>query len=265
MTAVEVQLTRVGYTSQRAWFADRSSFFRAIRFPAMVAIIRHPRLGTILFDTGYGTALYDAPSARLYLHLLPFALPEAERVAARVADVDMVFLSHFHPDHIGGLREVPGCPPILHSRRGLAKLRSLTGLDRRRSAFFEELLPTDFAARAQALEDLPETSCDGWGPGRDVAGDGSLIAVPLPGHATGQYGLMCRLNGGKRLFLCADAAWVRANIVSKATRPAWPVRILVDDYAAFHETLDHLQAFAQAHPGVRIVPSHCEDSIGPLD
>jgi glyoxylase-like metal-dependent hydrolase (beta-lactamase superfamily II) len=234
----------------------------------MIAVIRHPRLGVILFDAGYGRSLQKAGSrhARVYRKLLPFELPETERIAARlaqlnVARVDLIFLSHFHPDHIGGLGEVPGSAPILHSREGLARLRTLRGITLHRSAFFAELLPDDFATRGQAIEDLPAAPLDApLHTGRDVAGDGSVVAVPLPGHAAGQYGLFCRLSGGRRILLCADAAWLLANIVGPI-RPTWPARIIADDYEAFTRTLGQLHEFSVNHPDVRIIPSHCEESI----
>lgn len=265
--ATELLLTRAGFCRQRAWFADRSSFSRWIVFPAMIAVIRHPRLGTILFDTGYGRALQEARSlgARAYRRMLPFELSAQERLPARleqlgVGRVDCIFLSHFHPDHIGGLREVPG-PPILHSRAGLERLRSLRRLRKWRSAFFAELLPADFESRTRAIEDLPVVpSLDPLPNGFDVAGDGSLIAVPLPGHAAGQFGLLCHLPQGRIVFLCADAAWLKANIVKQAS-PAWPVRLLVDDPIAFSATLELLRRFATRNPSVAIVPSHCEQSI----
>jgi glyoxylase-like metal-dependent hydrolase (beta-lactamase superfamily II) len=264
---VEVLLSRVGYTRKWAWLANRSSWFGSITFPAMIAVIRHPRLGTILFDCGYGRALEDAPSAKAYRRLLPFVLPDRERLPARLArmgvsQVDMIYLSHFHPDHIGGLREVPGNPPILCSRDGLARLRSLKGFPLRRAAFFAELLPDDFERRARAIEGLPRMMLEkDMGEGYDVAGDGSLIAVELQGHAAGQYGLMCRLGDGRCIFLCADAAWLSANFMDGACVPAWPVRFLVDDFRAFNSSLAWLREFSLRCPDVRVIPSHCENSI----
>jgi glyoxylase-like metal-dependent hydrolase (beta-lactamase superfamily II) len=260
---VDVTLHTVGYCRNRAWFVDRSSFTTWLTLPALVARIRHPRLGTILFDTGYGRPLIHLRmiAAQAYRHILPFLLPPEQEL--QVSGIDLVFLSHFHPDHIGALRDVPSVP-ILHSREGLAILRSLRGLNRWRSAFFPELLPDDFPARASAIEDLPlvhlPTEYQPFEQAYDVAGDGSLLAIELPGHAPGQYGLLCRLTNDRTLFLVADAAWVQSNITRLAF-PAWPVRALVSDYTAFTDTLRKLHTLHVNRPEIILVPSHCAQSI----
>jgi hypothetical protein len=52
----------------------------------MIAVIRHPSLGVILFDTGYGRAVDKARGwyAPFYRRVLPFELPETERVAMQL-------------------------------------------------------------------------------------------------------------------------------------------------------------------------------------
>lgn len=229
-----------------------------LRFPALVARIGHPRLGTILFDCGYGRALVEASgwAARIYRGVLPF------RLGAPLGSVDAVFLSHFHPDHIGGLRDVAGVP-IWYSRVGLAALRGMSEFGRAQHAFFGELLPEDFEARARAIEDCPlvELGTE-WAPfasAYDLAGDGALLAVALPGHALGQYGLICKV-GDEDVFLIADAGWVLEN-VTRLAMPARPGRLAIADYGAYQETLRRLHTLKVRRPDLWMIPSHCEKTI----
>ncbi len=268
---VELHLFAAGSCRHSAWFVEGGPLWYGMELPAMIAVIGHRRLGTILFDAGYGQPLVDSTAlpARIYRRLLPFRYGLSDSIGAHlrtlglgVRDLAMVILSHFHPDHIGGLRDVPRVP-ILHSRDGLAALRGLTGRARAEAAFFPELLPEDFSSRGEALEDRPPVELDEeWRPFReafDISGDGTLLAVALPGHALGQYGLLCHTRRGW-VFLVADAAWTRRNIADAAL-PGWPVRHLVADARAFGESLEKLAELRRRRPDVRLIPSHCAASI----
>lgn len=269
---VDVHLFCVGHCRNRAWLVESGSWFEDLHLPAMAALIRHPKAGLVLFDTGYGAPLARAGSlaARLYRRILPFQVRAEDAIPVHLralgvglSEIATIFLSHFHPDHIGSLREMPAAP-ILHSRAGLEALGKLTGPQRARAAFFPELLPADFAARARAIEELAMVELDEtWRPftaGYDVAGDGSIVAIALPGHALGQYGLLCRRGENRWVFLVADAAWTRRNI-SDLALPGWPAGALIGDPAAFRATLKKLHEFQRRRPDVPLIPSHCEASI----
>ena len=269
---VDVHLFSVGHCRNSAWFVESGPFFQQLHLPAMVAVIRHPEAGVILFDTGYGKPLVNATSlpARLYRALLPFRFKEEDSIpyhlwslGLSVDNISTIFLSHFHPDHIGSLKELPAVP-ILHSQSGLTTLAQYTARQRAQAAFLPELLPDDFPTRAQAIEGLARvTLSEEWRPfteAFDVIGDQSLLAIALPGHAVGQYGLLCRRAGGRYVFLVADAAWTRRNITELAL-PGFPAGNLIGDATAFRATLQRLHDFQKRRPEVPLIPSHCQQSI----
>jgi glyoxylase-like metal-dependent hydrolase (beta-lactamase superfamily II) len=112
---VDVHLFSVGHCRNSAWFVESGPFFQQLHLPAMVAVIRHPEAGVILFDTGYGKPLVNATSlpARLYRALLPFRFKEEDSIpyhlwslGLSLDNISTIFLSHFHPDHIGSLKEL---------------------------------------------------------------------------------------------------------------------------------------------------------------
>ncbi|MFG3756456.1 MBL fold metallo-hydrolase, partial [Klebsiella pneumoniae] len=67
-------------------------------------------------------------------------------------------------------------------------------------------------------------------------GDRSVIAVPLPGHAPGQFGIRIETTGGRDVFLAADAAWL-SLCYREQLEPLAPARAFIDDYAAYLQTL----------------------------
>jgi glyoxylase-like metal-dependent hydrolase (beta-lactamase superfamily II) len=116
---------------------------------------------------------------------------------------------------------------------------------------------------ARLLEDRPTIDLGELLPpftdGFDLLGDGSLIGVPLPGHARGQFGLLCRLEDGRRLFLLADAAWIAPNVTA-AVDPRRIVDHLAHDAAAYWATLARLRELHRRRPDIVLIPSHCAAS-----
>jgi glyoxylase-like metal-dependent hydrolase (beta-lactamase superfamily II) len=241
---------------------------RPARFPALVAILDHPDEGTILFDTGYDPAFLAATRPfpeRLYRWLTPPTLGRAaaDRLAATGVDpgsVRHIVLSHFHGDHASGLRRFPNA--TIHCAQ--AGLRSVWRRSRLRALAAGTpagLLPPDLPERCAFFEDRPRRplpeALKPFETGADLLGDGALLAVPLPGHCPGHWGLVVREARGLH-FLVADAAWSSRAIRDNRPPPLLTATLL-GDAAAGRETLARLHALHLRNPGLLLTPSHCAE------
>lgn len=268
---------RVGHCAHPECLAIRSGAWRVATFPALVGLIRHPDAGALLFDTGYAAHFLHATASlpeRIYRWTTPVVLPEEECLQAQLArhglalhEIRGVFASHLHADHVAGLRDLPRAR-IWCGDAAMRFARGSGRIARLRRATLTALLPDDFAARACAIEALPKAALPhAWralGGGFDLLGDGSLRAIPMPGHAHGHYGLLLRHEDDREILLAGDATW-RVDDGRVVRSPAWPVRWLADDWRAQRETLSRLQ---RALDGVgdagHVLPSHCADSYARL-
>lgn len=270
-------MLRVGHCAHPECFALHGGAWRTGVFPALVGLIRHPDAGAILFDTGYSEHFARA-TARfpecLYRWTTPVTLPERECLQPQLArygialhEVRYVFASHLHADHIAGLRDLPRAA-IWCGGDALRAARNAGRLTRLRKATLLDLLPDDFDARHRAIEALPRAALPhGWrelGDGFDLFGDGSLRAVPLPGHARGHYGLLLRHEDDREYLLAGDATW-RIDENGEAAASAWPTRLLADDWGAQRDTLMRLRrALRDSDDGRCVLPSHCAGSYARL-
>jgi len=238
------------------------------RFPSGFAAIVHRTHGAVLFDTGYAPR-FEAETRRFperfYRWLTPVTVDTSDSAHAQLARlgipadrVTAVVVSHFHADHVAGLRDFPAAR-IVCSRDAW---RSIDGLGRVagvRHGFLRGLIPEDAAARLSFVEDREAIELDrAFAPferGRDLFGDGSAVAVALPGHAQGQIGMLLPHTGEGPLFLIGDAAWSHAAYERVAPPPAVTTALL-GNTARYLDTLQRLAALHRAHPLLRIVPSH---------
>jgi len=244
-----------------------------LEFPAGWALIEHPREGAILFDCGYGAAARTAMqrgARRIYRHAIgaccaPRSDP-SQLLAARglqSTDIRHVVLSHFHPDHVGGLREFPQARCVAHAD-AWRQVRSGGRFNHMHAQVWRELLPEDLEQRLDLLHAAAARPLDGdlamFGPGWDLFGDGSVFALELPGHAVGQVGLALRLDG-RRVLLVADAFWRREQI-DDARMPRWWVRALaMKDRHAYQRVLRMLRRFRDDNPDAWIIPAHCAATL----
>lgn len=268
MKELSFRLLESGYCVHPEATSRAGASWRRCEFPALVGLLHHPDRGWILFDTGYGQAFVDATRrfpASLYRIVTPVTWIPRQAAAAQiqalgigVADIGSVVISHFHGDHVGGLADFSAaqiwCSSIawedLHgSSRASALARGclpelVPQQWRARCTFFEHArqvpLPADFAPFSAAY---------------DVFGDESLLAVPLPGHAPGHYGV-CFRTAGRWVFLIADAAWSIRAVQDNAPPPRWVTGALGNTHA-YRSTLAALHSLASRRSGVTLVPAHC--------
>ncbi len=161
MSSVRVTILRAGHCTCPEHIAIRGGRWRNIRFPAMFALIEHPRFGPMLFDTGYSERFFQETRSfpnRLYRLATPVTLDERQTAQAqltarglRPADIERVFISHFHADHIAALADFPNARYV-YLPTGFEAIRARRGWSALAHAFLPGLLPSDFTERASPVD-----------------------------------------------------------------------------------------------------------------
>jgi glyoxylase-like metal-dependent hydrolase (beta-lactamase superfamily II) len=255
----------------------RDGRWRPVRFPAAAMLIVHPDEGPILFDTGYDPAFLAATRPfpeRLYRWATPVELGPGRDAASQCAalgfdpaDVRHLILSHFHADHIAGTHRFANAG-IHCARAGLDDAGRGGRFSSTRRGILRGLIPEDFGRRAQFFEDRPAVALPPdlapFERGADLLGDGSLLAVELPGHCPGHWGLVIRDSRWDLHFLVADAAWSLDAIRRNMPPPALTTALL-GHTGRMRGTLDALHRLWRRNPEIRLTPCHCAERAAEAD
>ena len=242
-------------------------------FPAFWALIQHPELGNIVFDTGYSDHFFEATKNfpnRIYRWVAPVSFSNGDsakdqlnaKLGISSESIDYVVVSHFHSDHIGGLKDFPNAKFIC-SKKAFSHFKNYPRPIAFSKGYLKGLLPTNFEDRCIFLENDFQEEKDAFFSKAWIWKESGIRFVDLPGHARGQVGIQFQAtykNEQENFFFVADAAWCYQNIQENIPPPPL-VKLFIDDYKALKNTLTNLHTYSKEVENTRFIISHCKVSL----
>ncbi len=265
--SVNVRFFTTGYTLQPFHFIERGAERQKVAVHASFAVIEHPRFGLTLFDTGYSPHFHEASRRwpyRAYAKMTPVVTNQdsqcksvLEKAGIESAQIKRIIVSHFHADHICGLRDFPEAD-IIAKKEAWQSVAGVKGIEAMRRAFLPALLPADIQERLFLLPSFADPGIGPFPQSHDLFFDGSVRLIDLPGHASGQIGALLQTGAHSRSCLVADAVWTRKTITKKLD-PTLPFLALAADSGEAKKTVKKLYQLHQVYGDIEIVPTHCRE------
>lgn len=178
-------------------------------FSHTMFLVRGENHGPILIDAGMGKV------AGPNLGWLPNSLAMA---GVTPADIELILMTHLHPDHCFGLVDQEGRPVFPNARLAMHR----NEYDFWMTPEGEERAPDSL----KPFFDMVRKSVEPYRDRIKLFQEGEvapgMIAVPLPGHTPGHSGFTAS-SGGNTIFIWADI------IHMPAIQPAWPDAGVIHD------------------------------------
>jgi glyoxylase-like metal-dependent hydrolase (beta-lactamase superfamily II) len=240
------------------------------KFYAVWALLYMPEFGHILFDTGYSEAFYHATHSfpeRLYRWATPVILKPTETAKAILAnesikaeEINYVIISHFHADHIAGLKDFPNAK-IICSKTAYNEVAKLKRVKAVSKGILYKLLPADLEGRLVLLEDFAQKkSVNNYGITEfEVFNTTAFKLILLPGHAKGMLGFIFQKDEQSLLY-ATDASW-SYDTYDKEILPKKIVQLFFDSWNDYVETRYKLKAYEKAYEKCTVLFTHCAKTL----
>lgn len=216
------------------------------------ALVRHPK-GDLMIDAGFGRNVDQhvdrMPALMQWLASYVKEVPAADQMQRAGIDprnIKQVIITHSHWDHISGLEDFPGVEVLMPpAELEFIRLRRMPGLI---DDMIGKLNVRTFNFTEKPYENFTSSY--------DLFGDGTVVAVPLPGHTDGSLGVFVNLPSGKRFFFTGDLTWSEEGLTLPAERP-WLARRLVDyGEEEVRRSIVRVHELMKKYPEMIVVPAH---------
>lgn len=230
-----------------------------VPLPLQAFLIQH-RDGLVLFDTGIDPAiLFDKHYIKQAIgrFLLPrifrFHLKETDRIdhvlaaaGVEAGGIRTAVISHLHFDHVGGIAQIPQAELLVSDREWAI----LSEPQPEREWILREHIEIPSAKWRQiAFKPTDDPLFEGFDGIHDVAGDGSMVLLPTPGHTAGSMSMLVRRDGWDPILLVGDLTYETALLEKDIVPGTGDREALLASFAQVRRLKDRL-------PGLAIVASH---------
>jgi N-acyl homoserine lactone hydrolase len=232
---------------------------RWTQVPIPCFVVEHPGAGPVLIDTGLpaqaaedvGAALGRAAKLAYDIEMEP-EWGVTEQLRARGIDpydVRTIVMTHLHYDHAGAISEFPQATIVVDAAEWAAARSS--GFTK---GYVRRLFDHRFDWREIDFRDPRVESFASFGRTVDLFGDGSVRLLSTPGHTLGHLSVLLRLESGRELLLCADAAYARRTIDEEL------VPVFVADEHRYRRSLRDIRRYLERTPSAQVICGHDEAS-----
>lgn len=269
-TPMELCWLEYSHTDKSAGYAHAGSSSRpAWHITASGLLIRHPK-GHLLLDLGNSTHFDEELGElgfveRQYRKLGPGGLPTQKSIVQALAEVHELpsqlsglVVSHVHPDHVGGIDNLPDVPVLLPQE----ELDYAARMNGRGSFAVTGAHALALARRGKPLT-FATAPYETFDTSLDYFGDGSVVFVLLAGHTPGSLGTFVSRDAQRRLFHVGDAVDT-TEAIDKRVGKSWALGWTDDDRARADAVVSVLSALHAQDPELRFLPAHDRDAWAAL-